>query len=240
MKLTAPINILRRKARLLSREQGIPLHEALDRIAALEGASSWSLLVHQISVQTNAQRLYACIEPGDLVLIGARPGQGKTLLSLQVLVEAMARGNRGFFFSLEYTESECRERFEKLGIDLTRHQQNFVFDGSDDICASHIVQKLSNERAGTIAVIDYLQLLDQKRTNASLSDQLQEIHRFAKTSAISFIFISQIDRRYDPKLKPCPDFDDIRLPNPLDLSLFDMACFVHGDEVRLQRMKAAV
>src|SRR5579862_7868029 len=37
MKLSAPIYHLKRKARLLSREKKIPLHEALDRIAIEEG-----------------------------------------------------------------------------------------------------------------------------------------------------------------------------------------------------------
>lgn len=37
MKLSAPIYHLKRKAKRLSREAGIPLHDALDRVAATEG-----------------------------------------------------------------------------------------------------------------------------------------------------------------------------------------------------------
>ncbi len=37
MKLSAPVNILRRQARALSRKEQIPLHQALDRIARREG-----------------------------------------------------------------------------------------------------------------------------------------------------------------------------------------------------------
>jgi len=44
MRLTAPVYQLRRKARLLSHDARIPLHEALDRIAAQEGFAGWSLL----------------------------------------------------------------------------------------------------------------------------------------------------------------------------------------------------
>jgi hypothetical protein len=36
MKLSAPIYHLKRQARILSRDENIPLHEALDRLAARE------------------------------------------------------------------------------------------------------------------------------------------------------------------------------------------------------------
>ena len=101
MKLSAPIYLLKRQARLLSRTEKIPLHEALDRIALKEGFSGWSLLAAKLSATTPAGRLFARLNQGDLVLVGARPGQGKTLMSLELAVEAMKSGNRGVFFTLE-------------------------------------------------------------------------------------------------------------------------------------------
>ena len=44
MKLSAPLYHLKRKAKLLSRAENIPLHEALDRVARQQGFSAWSLL----------------------------------------------------------------------------------------------------------------------------------------------------------------------------------------------------
>jgi DNA replication protein DnaC len=92
MKLSAPIYHLKRKAKRLSREEGIPLHEALDRVAATQGFSAWSLLAAKAAAATPASRLFAQIRPGDLVLVGARPGHGKTLMSLALAVEAMKSG----------------------------------------------------------------------------------------------------------------------------------------------------
>src|SRR6516164_191391 len=74
MKLSAPIYHLKRKAKRLSREEGIPLHEALDRVAATEGFSAWSLLAAKTAAATPANRVFAQFRPGDLVLVGARPG----------------------------------------------------------------------------------------------------------------------------------------------------------------------
>jgi hypothetical protein len=54
MRLSAPIFQLRRKAKLLAREAGIPLNQAQGRIAKAEGFQSWSLLVARYRAQSAA------------------------------------------------------------------------------------------------------------------------------------------------------------------------------------------
>jgi len=51
MDLSAPINELKRKAKLLRREVGIPLNQALNQIAKDEGYSSWSILIRKYEDQ---------------------------------------------------------------------------------------------------------------------------------------------------------------------------------------------
>jgi replicative DNA helicase len=58
------------------------------------------MLAAQAGSATPANRLFPHFRPGDLVLVGARPGQGKTLMSLELAVEAMRSGHRAAFFSL--------------------------------------------------------------------------------------------------------------------------------------------
>ena len=89
MNLSAPIHQLKRKARLMSRAERIPLHAALDRIAAEEGYRSWSLLTAKQPGMTSVCAFWSLLEPGDLALVAGRPGQGKTLASLALLAEAM-------------------------------------------------------------------------------------------------------------------------------------------------------
>lgn len=234
MKLSAPVYRLKRKARVLSREENISLHEALDRVAVVEGFNAWSHLAGQYSATSPAGRLYPLLQPGDLLLIGARPGQGKTLMSLELAVEAMKAGNRSVFFSLEYTDRDCRERFRAIGMDPTEFGGLFEFDGSDVISSDHIIGKLESVPRGTFVVIDYLQLLDQKRETPDLMEQVRALKSFALAKGVTMAFISQIDRSYDPSMKPCPDLEDVRLPNPLDLTLFDRTCFMNDGEVRFQ------
>ncbi len=51
MSLSAPINELKRKAKLLRREEGIPLNKVLSRIAKEEGYASWGLLIRDYESQ---------------------------------------------------------------------------------------------------------------------------------------------------------------------------------------------
>jgi replicative DNA helicase len=234
MKLSAPVHRLKRKAKLLSRQDEIPLHAALDRVAAGEGFATWSLLSAKLSATPPAARLYPQLAPGDLVLVGARPGHGKTLFSLGLAVEAMKAGHRSVFFTLEYTAKDIAGRFHAIGTDIALFDGLFAFDSSDAISAGYIAEKLAAAPRGTLAVIDYLQLLDQRRENPDLMAQIRALKALAQEKGLILAFISQIDRAYDPASKPCPDIADIRLPNPLDLSLFSKACFLHDGEVRFQ------
>lgn len=234
MKLSAPIYRLKRKAKELARKDDIPLHLALDRVAIGEGFGAWSLLAARSAESLSAEGLLAWLEPGDLLLIGARPGHGKTLLSLQLAVEAMKAGRRAVFFTLEYTARDVVGRFRALGVDPSQFEALFSFDDSEAISADHIMRALAEAPRGTLAIVDYLQLLDQKRGNAELADQIRDLKAFALARGVILAFISQIDRSYDPAAKPCPDLGDVRLPNPLDLSLFSKTCFLNEGEVRFQ------
>jgi replicative DNA helicase len=234
MKLSAPLYHLKRKAKLLSRGARIPLHEALDRIAEQEGFSGWSLLASKVTATGPAGKLFARLAPGDLVLVGARPGQGKTLMSLELAVEAMKSGNRGMFFTLEYTEKDVLDAFRAIGAKPEDFAGLFETDNSDDINADYIVKRLAAAPRGTLVVVDYLQLLDQKRENPELMVQVLALQSLARDRGLIFVFISQIDRSYDPLMKPCPDLEDVRLPNPLDLSLFTKTCFLNNGEVQFR------
>lgn len=240
MRLSAPVPHLKRQARLLSRKEGIPLHHALDRIAAAEGFASWSLLAARHAPQAGAGNgaaaAFTRLVPGDLLLLAARPGQGKTLMGLRLAVEAMKAGRAGAFFSLEYTERDILDRFRAIGVDPSAFADRFTFDCSDGICAGYIMERLADAPAGMLAVIDYLQLLDQRRDTPPLAQQVAALAAFARRRGLVLVFLSQVDRRYDAAARACPGLDDIRLPNPVDLSLFGKACFLDGGEMRFQAL----
>ena len=232
MKLSAPIYHLKRKAKSLARQGNIPLHQALDRIATEEGFGGWSLLAAKASATIAVGELFARLSPGDMLLVGARPGHGKTVMSLELALEAMKSGSRSAFFTLEYTERDVLDRFRRIGVDWADVNGLFAFDSSDAISAEYIMERLASTPRGTLVVIDYLQILDQQREKPDLMTQVRALKSFARDNGLIIVFISQIDRSFEQSGKSCPDLGDIRLPNPLDLTLFDKTCFLNNGEVR--------
>lgn len=234
MKLSVPVFQLKRRARLLARNEKIALHDALDRVARDEGFAAWSLLASQVAAHAPAKTMLSRLAHGDLLLLGARPGHGKTRLGLQLLLDAVREGRDAVFFTLEYSAQEARRRILALEGAADGIGDSVDVVTSDDISADYIIAHLSASARGTVAVIDYLQILDQQRSKPQLSDQLRTLRDFARQTGIVLVFIAQIDRAFDPAKKSLPDIQDIRLPNPLDVGLFTKACFLHDGEGQLQ------
>ena len=234
MKLSVPVYSLKRLAKDYSRAQKIPLHAALNHIAQEEGFASWSLLAARLSADSPARALLARLAPGDLVLLGARPNHGKTLLGLELAVNSVESGRHAWFFSLEWNTSDLMSGLRTLGKDPSAIAgDRLTFDNSNAICSTYITDKLTDAQNGAIVVIDYLQLLDQKRENPPLAEQVRSLKTFARERGLIVVFISQIDRSFDPVANPLPGLADVRLPNPVDLSLFDWACFLNNGAIQV-------
>lgn len=239
MQLSVSVFQLKRQAKQLSRDLGIPLHAALDRIARQEGFSSWSLLAAQISrvsSGSSASTLFSQLRSGDLVLLGARPGHGKTVMGLELIAEAVKAGRNGVFFTLEFNEQDAWDRFQLVAGNLKFAVDNIQIDASDAISANYVMDQLSAAPSGTIAVIDYLQIMDQRRDKPVLSQQVSALKAFAEQTGVIMVFITQIDRAYELSKKPIPELTDVRLPNPLDLALFDKACFLNKGQTRIDTL----
>lgn len=232
MKLSAPIFKLKRQAKLLSRSAGIPLSAALDRIAKGQGFPRWSLLSRHEASKSPAIQIMERLHPGDMLLLAARPEQGKTLLGLDLIVKAIVAGRTGAFFTLEYTTTDVLRQFRAIGADPNAFGDACALFTSDSICAGYVTDHLQTAQQGTLVVIDYLQLLDQQRQNPDLAAQIATLKSFAETKGVIIVILSQIDRSFDPSAKEMPDVGDIRLPNPLDLSLFSQTCFLNDGNIK--------
>lgn len=234
MRLSAPIHRLKRRARLMARTESIPLNEALDRVARDEGYPAWSLLARRHPGAGSDEPLLPRLTPGDMLLLGARPGQGKTLLGLRLLQEAVAQGHRAVFYTLDYTEAQVTERLDRLAPGTPDHGVEILV--SDEIDAGFIARHLADAPRGTVAVIDYLQILDQRRSTPPLSDQLQVLGSLARDRGLILAFIAQIDRRFAAAPGVVPGLADLRLPNPVPDGAFSAACFLHDGRSRFARL----
>ncbi|MEL6167391.1 MAG: DNA helicase [Pseudomonadota bacterium] len=235
MQISAPIYVLKRKAKLLARETGLALHQALDTIATEEGFQSWSHLASSPAHASPAERILRLLDAGDLVLIGARPGHGKTLLGLELAAKASQRHRMGYFFTLDYNARDIADRLSDMGVDPGAMDAGMVIDTSDEICADHMIRRLGHEEGPVLVVVDYLQLLDQKRTNPSLDQQIKTLERYVVDTGAICVVISQIDRSFELAGKPMPDISDVRLPNPLDLSRFRKHFFLQDGRIQFDQ-----
>ncbi len=227
MRLSAPIHRLKHNARLLARKSKIPLHQALDTFAQKEGYASWSLLVARYVAQYDVSAMERRVEDGDMVLVGARPGHGKTSLCLTLVAKALRRGEACAIYSFELSHRELLGHLETLGLEVPGDTRRLHFDNSDDICSEYITAQLEDAAPGTWVVIDYLQLLDQRRTNPSLQDQVDALGRWTRDRGLKVLMISQVDKRFEEASRAMPSLQDVRLPNPLDLGVFPKSFFLH-------------
>ncbi len=126
------------------------------------------------------------------------------------------------------------ECLRAIGADRALLNGMFEFDGSDAISADYVIAALASAPRGTLVVIDYLQLLDQKRDRPDLMIQVQALKTFAFERGLILIVLSQIDRSYDFGAKPYPGIEDVRLTNPLDLTHFNKTCFLNDGAIHFR------
>ena len=235
MSLSASIPVLKSKARKLRRTEGIRLCEALDRVAVAEGYRTWSLLVARACAPKGGDLLER-LDAGDLVLLGARPGHGKTLCALRLLVSSLRRCQQGWFFSLQNDAPNIDAMFEHLGENRSTYG-TFVFEHSDEICARHIIEKIQNAGKKAIVVVDHLQLLDQRRKAPELQQQVTDLNAFAKLAGCILVLISQIRSGFDEKSHRLPAVEDVRLLDVLDLGIFDKFVFLQDGQLQLEHRR---
>ncbi|MEM8554685.1 MAG: DNA helicase [Pseudomonadota bacterium] len=236
MRLSIPIYRLKRDAKHLARRTDLKLHQALDQVAADHGFRSWSHLSADSRKTNPTGAILGEVAQGDLVLLGARPGHGKTMLGLELAARSAQIGRPSFFFTLEYHYCQVQEHVAEMGIKPVQDDRGMVVDTSDNISADHIISKTSRLQEPFTLVIDYLQLLDQRRSSQSLNDQVQALRTHTKMHGGLCVMLSQIDRSFEGNDKTMPDMSDVRRPNPLDLTAFDRAGFLHNGVFEMARL----
>lgn len=234
MKLSLPIFVLKNQAKTLKRCQSISMIEALNKIAEGEGYSSWSLLKskYSSSLPCDYNEVLDYFNDGDLVLIGARPGTGKTSFTIGFFIQAIQRKlAMNYFFTLSEVKKGVVGRMEMYDKSIDRFDQFFSLNYSNKINADYIIKSTEEGISrGSLIVVDYLQLLDEKRVNPPLQKQIEELKKYAREKGCIIIFISQLDREVENRSNKEPSIDDVRLPNPLDLSLMNKIILLYREE----------
>jgi replicative DNA helicase len=67
---------------------------------------------------------------------------------------------------------------------------------------------------------------------------MESLRAFASGQSVTIVCLAQVQRAFDAAEKSLPDLSDLRLPNPLDLALFNKACFMHNGVVAFQNARS--
>ena len=178
------------------------------------------------------------LEGGDMIVIGARPGVGKSAFVTQVTTSLARSGKRVGFYNLEMQEKQVYERFvvAESGIGLTRLRRAVRFLGDEEerfrranevlekeeqiiiTTGSKSVSEIRNESrhmGNDIIVIDYLQLLKSDRTYrgnryAEVGAISKAIKALAMELNIPIIALSQLNRVSEARENKEPTMAELR------------------------------
>ena len=179
------------------------------------------------------------LNKSDLIILGARPGMGKTSFALNIVRNvAMNTGKTVCFFSLETTRDQLAQRMlsseagiksEKLRTgeldddEWTRLAQagdalskaNIYFDETSSITVPEMKAKLRRMKQVDLVVVDYLGLMKSARSTENRVQEVSEITRnlkiMAKDLKVPVIACAQLSRGTEAKGKSHkPALSDLR------------------------------
>jgi replicative DNA helicase len=199
-------------------------------------------------------------QPGDFIVLAARPSMGKTALALGFARAAATSGSRVGFFSLEMPAEQLTLRLLSAESGIA-HQAirsaNITSDDwmhltqtaaslaetrmfIDDSAMQSILEirakarKLKQDQGLDLLVIDYLQLIHSTKSHENRHQEVSEISRSLKALAkelhIPIIALSQLSRAVDSRIDKRPMLSDLRESGAIEQDA-DLIMFLYRDVV---------
>lgn len=186
---------------------------------------------------------------GELVILGARPGQGKTSLALQMAAHCAARGRRVYFATLEMgaTELAMKQLATESGVSSQRiragkideRDRTQLTEASQRVAVKNLVlhdwpeirpfdiQRAARRFGAEIIFVDYLQIVSPPDVKKKRYEQVGDISRQLKTIArqmdVPVVACAQIGRQAEQRAETRPKLSDLResgnIENDCDMAL---------------------
>ena len=198
--------------------------------------------------------------PGQLIIVAARPAMGKSAFALNLLTNAAVKSNKAVaYFSLEMSKEELVGRIlaseamvdsqkirsgkleDEDWISLTNasgslSETKIILDDTSGFSPIELrakCRKLKMEYDIGLVVIDYLQLMNASKTNASRQADISEISRSLKVLAreigVPIIALSQLSRAPEQRPDHRPMLSDLRESGSIEQDA-DMVMFLYRDD----------
>jgi len=200
------------------------------------------------------------LQPGDLILIAARPSMGKTALALNLSVNAALKSKLpSAIFSLEMTKEQLLHRMMgNVGnINVTRLRtarmeneewSRFITVGEELEDAPIYINDASTltpleiraqarrlkatEKIGLV-IVDYLQLMRDPRARSreqEVSNISRSLKALAKELKLPVVALSQLNRKVEERTNKRPQLADLRESGSLEQDA-DLILFIYRDEI---------
>jgi replicative DNA helicase len=244
-------------------ESFAPLHDVIkDSFKKLESVAEHEGFVTGMPTGfKDFDRYTAGLQPSDLIILAGRPSMGKTALALNIGYNASVETGKGVaVFSLEMSKMQLGLRLLGFhaGIDATRLRTGFLRDTDwqrlmdsanhlselpifiDDTSYLSVLEmkakcrRLKKKNALALVIIDYLQLIQGRRSAESRQTEISEISRSLKALAkdlnVPVMALSQLNRKVEDRPNKRPQLADLRESGAIEQDA-DVIAFIYRDEL---------
>ena len=241
----------------------IPLRQIYDQFLEERAAITEGLAQDNAPIMTNfhdLDELLGGIQRSDMVILGARPGLGKSTLVTNIALNAAKSGATVGIFSLEMSQEQLALRILAADAEIDAHrlrlglyteaQEQRIIDsiGSlsdlpvyiDDTPIQGMVEirskarRLSLEHGLDLLVVDYLQLIVGKGRGDNRVQEISEISRSIKGTArdlnVPIITCSQLSRLVEGRPGHRPQLSDLRDSGSIEQDA-DVVLFIFREDV---------
>lgn len=198
--------------------------------------------------------------PGELFILAARPGMGKTSLAGQIATHNAERGSKVLFVSLEMSDEELMSRLlcAKAGVDGSRMRTGRLDDRDIDSLVTtagefqHAPLSITNSASMTTAeivrlarkakqkqgldllVVDYLGRVEasDRRNNRveQVSQMARDFKRAARDLDLPLLCLAQLNRAAESQTDRRPRLSHLRESGEIEQEA-DVVAFLHREEV---------
>ncbi|MDD2701577.1 MAG: replicative DNA helicase [Sideroxydans sp.] len=240
-------------------EEPVLLYDAMaDAIADIDKRATGN---RRSGLQTGVaefDELTGGLEPGQLVIVAARPSVGKTAFALNVADHVTRQGETAAFFSLEMTKRELSQRLLALRASVSVTQMrsgNLSGDDWDRISACQgkadgerlflidrsaigvayvraAARKIKRKHGLGLIVVDYLGLMKgegQTRTQ-EIGSLSRGLKALAKELHVPIVALAQLNRATETRQDKRPQLSDLRDSGEIEQDA-DIVAMLHREEL---------
>jgi len=185
------------------------IHSAAEAVESMLEHRQNPREVHKTGIWQLDQKLKGGMRDGQVVVIGGRPGTGKSVLLTQICIEVSARGETALIVSLEMPKEEITERIAATHeLDAISNMPLLFIDHTSDFgVISSLIKIACRRHAVGVVAIDYIQLCEVKHGGRENREQQiamisRRIKRLAGDIKCPIVIGSQLNRESTKRAKP--------------------------------------